>query len=361
MCLAAAAYFVPAQWLGRLLPGQSTVDSDAVAFRPGRVFATAGRVDIEGLERFEPDGEILFVTVSIDSDVSVLDWVESSLDDYVELRTRASVYGDRSSQDHREHNAMLMRTAKETALIAALDRLGLDATEGPSGVAFSAVIVDTAASESLEPGDVIVAVDGEPVTTVESLVRLMAVRLPGETAVLTVQHGERPERQVPVVLGAHPDNDGGFIGLHGVTERVELRDLPFGIDISPGSVGGPSAGLAFALTLLDLLTPGDLTGGLAVAVTGSISAEGGVGAVGGVRQKAAAARRAGADLFLVPQQQADQAAAGGAGMSVFGVASLGEALAVLGEHGGDVADLALSPASTQPLPAGMDHPGRSGP
>ena len=86
--LAAGLYFVPAQWVGRLLPGDSLVDDDAVAFLPGTAIATSGRVEADGIDVFDPDGEILLLTVAIDSDLTVLDWVRSSMDDTIELRSR---------------------------------------------------------------------------------------------------------------------------------------------------------------------------------------------------------------------------------------------------------------------------------
>jgi PDZ domain-containing protein len=117
-------------------------------------------------------------------------------------------------------------------------------------------------------------------------------------------------------------------------------EFPFEVEIDTGDVGGPSAGLAFTLALIDDLTPGDLTGGSAVAVTGTISGDGTVGPVGGTGQKAAAVRSAGFDLFLVPTADYDDAVAhAGGDLSVVSVDSIDEALAALGEHGGNIDDL----------------------
>ncbi len=117
-------------------------------------------------------------------------------------------------------------------------------------------------------------------------------------------------------------------------------DFPLDITIDTGDVGGPSAGLAFALAIIDDLTPGDLTGGADVAVTGTIAGDGTVGEVGGTGQKAAAARGAGASLFLVPtadyQDALDHA---GDDLEVVAVDSLDEALAALRDIGGTAEDL----------------------
>ena len=121
--------------------------------------------------------------------------------------------------------------------------------------------------------------------------------------------------------------DGGFHG-------------PFDVTIDTGDVGGPSAGLAFTLALIDDLTPGDLTGGGDVAVTGTIAGDGTVGPVGGTGQKAAAVRDEGITLFIVPTQDYEEAVArAGDDLQVVPVDNVDEALDALRERGGNVDDL----------------------
>ena len=331
----AASFFVPARWAGRLLPGDSVVDSGAVAFLPGAAIATSGRVEAEGIEVFDPDGEILLLTVSIDSDLTVVDWIRSSVDDSIELRSRESVYGDRSKGEQRDHNRNLMASAKDTATIVALERLGVHAADF-TGVLFLDTVAGGPADGLLEGTDVIRYIDGEPVTTVESLRTVLADLQPGTTATVTVEDSQTHElRDVEITLGSHPDSGGAFIGVSGVTERVERPQLPFDIVISSGNVGGPSAGLAFALTVLDVLTPGELTGGKRVAVTGSIGLDGSVGDVGGVAQKSVAARDAGAEVIIVPEASVDEALLGAGQVPVVGVETLDDALQALAARGGD--------------------------
>jgi PDZ domain-containing protein len=140
---------------------------------------------------------------------------------------------------------------------------------------------------------------------------------------------------IPVCAQARPDQlESAFLGV-----STETRDfdpgLPFTVDIDSGQVGGPSAGLAFTLTLLDALTPGSLTGTRTVAVTGTIQPDGTVGDVGGVVQKTAAAAAAGADVMLVPRGEAAQAEANPRGMTVIPVDDLDDALRALETIGGD--------------------------
>ena len=145
------------------------------------------------------------------------------------------------------------------------------------------------------------------------------------------------------VYGTHPDPErsGGFIGIEDITIRTVDAELPFDIQIDSGSIGGPSAGLAFTLTLIDLLTEGELTGGNRVAVTGTITGGGTVGNVGGVAQKAAAAEDQGAVMFIVPVESVEDAESTTDSLDIVGVASLEEALEALASLGGDIDELAL--------------------
>jgi PDZ domain-containing protein len=136
------------------------------------------------------------------------------------------------------------------------------------------------------------------------------------------------------------------IGVRGLVTRDEERNFPFDVSIDPGQVRGPSAGLAFTLAVLDVLTPGDLTGGHPVAVTGTIDGLGNVGPIGGAEYKAIAAREAGAELFLVPAGEEDIAASRvGDGVTIVPVATLDDALEALAEIGGNALDLETPVAS----------------
>ena len=334
-------FVVPAQWVGRVIPGHSVVDDDAVAFKPGSASGTGSRVFIAGVDQFEPEGSFLFTTVVIDDDVSIAEWIESSIRDSYDLRTRESVFGSRTATEQRERNLQLMQVSKDTAVVVALQRLGIQTIEA-SGVGFEETLEGEAADGNLFPGDVIVAIDDDPVTSLQSLQDLLATRGPGTVVVITVEDIESLERRdVDLTMGVHPDNDGGFIGIGGVAERLTDIVPPFDVDIESGTVGGPSAGLAFTLTILDLLTPGELTGGYDIAVTGTISLDENIGNVGGVRQKAAAANASGAELFIVPAASEDAALKGAGGMAVVGVETLDEALAALADLGGNVDQLEL--------------------
>lgn len=335
---------VPAQWVGRILPGDSIVDDGAVALKPGSARATDDRVSVVDLEVFEPEGEILFTTVAIDDQVTISDWVRSEFDDAVELRTRADVFGTRTASEQRERNLQLMQASKDTAVIAALEHLGVVAVI-ESGIGFNEVLEDGPAAGLLEVGEIIIALDDEVITGFQSLLDALEARPPGTEVILQLEDNDTGQlREQALTLGVHPDAErtGGFIGIGDVTVRAVDADLPFDVSIDSGTIGGPSAGLAFTLTLIDVLTPGELTGGNRVAVTGTISAAGQVGNVGGVAQKAAAAEAEGVSMFIVPIESVEAAESTTSDLRVVGVETLDDALAALADLGGDVEELALA-------------------
>lgn len=340
--LVAGYLVIPAQWVGRITPGHSIVDDGAVALKPGSARPTDERIEVVDLPTFEPAGEILFTTVAIDDQVTISDWVRSARDDAVILRTREEVFGTRTSEQQRERNLQLMAVSKDTAVVAALGYLGVEAVV-ESGVGFNQVVEGGPVEGLIEVGEIIVAIDDDLVTGIESLVTALEARAPGEIAVLTLEDAATGQiRTQEFELGVHPEGrPGGFIGIGDITIRAVDADLPFEISIDSGSVGGPSAGLAFTLSLIDLLTEGELTGGERVAVTGTITAGGTVGNVGGVAQKARAAENEGAVLFIVPIESVADAESTTDDLRIVGVETLGDAVAVLAELGGDVDELAL--------------------
>jgi PDZ domain-containing protein len=193
----------------------------------------------------------------------------------------------------------------------------------------------------LEPGDVITAIDGEPVRGTEDLVRILSGLEPGDEIELTVIHPDQAERTETLVLGTRPDGtDGGFLGV-ATSTAVDEKPLPLEVELDTGEVGGNSAGLALTLSVIDALTEGDLVGGRRVAVTGTIDVGGTVGLIGGIKQKAVAVDRADADVFLVPTALAEQARRHAGDTEVIGVDTLADALEALADLGGNARELAL--------------------
>ncbi len=352
VALVAAAFLVPAQWAGQIIPGHSVVDDEAAAVKPWFLSVTANHIDIVGAPTHEPEGEILFAAVSIDSSINVWEWFRYSNDDTVDVFPREWLFGSRTNEEERERDRVLMENSQHTATIVALEYLGYDAAIA-TGVYFTEIVEDSPAEDTLQIGDVVVALDNNPVTDIDSLLGLTHARSPGDTVTITVADFDTGAvRDETLTLTSHPeDNDDddadatsagvdddvdagvaaprGFIGLSNLYERVELAPDAPQVDFSTHDVGGPSAGLAFSLSIIDLLSEGELTGGAKVAVTGTISLDGTVGTVGGVKQKTAAARDQGIDLMIVPEPQLSEAEPHAGDMTLVGVNTLEAAVTAL--------------------------------
>jgi PDZ domain-containing protein len=313
------------------------IELDRVTIGPGGARPVEGLVSVgDGGEAFPAEGDILFTTVSLDDRVTVWDGLMAWLDDDVALFDKTEILGDRDEDESRQFNEELMEDSKTTAVRVALERLGYDVTSG-TGAEVAAVDPEQPAADVLAGGETVVAVDGDSVELGDDLVAAVREREPGEAVTLTVEDGDGGVRDETVELGERPDLEGeAYLGIGVGTRDLEV-DLPFAIDIDSGSVGGPSAGLAFTLAVLDVLTPGELTGGDEIATTGTINGLGEVGRVGGVAQKAAAVCDVGATVFLVPEAEVAEAETAACDdLEVVGVADLEAALDALAERGGNV-------------------------
>ena len=326
--------------------GAATVPLPYYAYRPGSVRDTEPLIAVADAETFPSTGEISYTTVSLRQS-TLFGMLAGWLDDDIDVFPREKVLGDRNAEENRTLNLQMMDTSKQVATQVALERLGHPVDVSITGETVVNVLPDMPADGVLEPGDTITAVDGEQLDEPDDLTRLLADDSPGDEVTITVEppSGSHP-RDVELALGADPDDpDRAVIGIE-VTGRGIDFDFPVDVTIDTGDVGGPSAGLAFTLAIIDDLTPGDLTGGADVAVTGTISSDGTVGPVGGTGQKAAAVRAQGYDVFLVPTADYDAAREHAGDVDVIAVDTLDEALAALADRGGNVDDL------PEPAPSG---------
>jgi PDZ domain-containing protein len=202
-----------------------------------------------------------------------------------------------SEEDRDRQTAAEMRRSERIASLVALRELGYDVDARLLGALVAGVLSDAPAAGELETGDVIVAVDGRRVRTPDELRAAIARRQPGDDVRLTVRRRGR-KLDVTVDTIRTPGEPGRpFIGIQ-VDQAADI-DLPIDVDIDLGRVGGPSAGLPFALEISRLLGR-DVTDGCRVAATGELAFDGSVISVGGIPQKTIGARRADVDVFLVP-------------------------------------------------------------
>ena len=309
-------------------------------FRPGSVQALSDKVIITRGERFDPVGEVYFTTVRQDSTVNGWEYLEAKLKGSLTLIEEDKVLGGRSRDENRVFNMRLMRVSKSTAVAVALRHLGIEPIVA-TGVGMAQV--GGPSTGLLTTDDVILSVDGMPIREAMDLVRAIGGRIPGDVVSLEVEpvRGGR-SRVVEVTLGAREDDPAvGLLGVVPQTRWEDVEDLPVDVLVNTGGVGGNSAGLALTLSILDLVTPGELTGGLRVATTGTIDMDGNVGSIGGIIQKVVAAERGGIDLFLVPVRELGDAREHSGGLTVEGVATLDDALAARARHGGETRDLTL--------------------
>ncbi len=312
-----------------------------VALVPGSARPTEDLVDVSGLDVFPSDGEVLFTTVRLKTRPNIWEYLWLTNDSDANVVPEEVIFGDRTPAENREANLQAMTDSKEVAVSVALAQLGYEAVT-PTGVFVADVVAGSAADGVLERGDVLLAVDGVEILTDTELVDELSDRRAGDTVVFSLQrHTLEETEELELTLGGRDeDPDAGFLGVAPQT-RIEMStDLPFEVDIDSGSVGGPSAGLAFTLAILDQLTEGELTGGTEIAVTGTMSIDGRVGSVGGVPQKAAAVRELGIEVFIVPRALgedvlAEVEARAGDELRIIAVDDLEEALAVLETLGGD--------------------------
>lgn len=278
-----------------------------VVERPGPAYDTLGSTESGGVEQplidipdattYPVEGELSLLTVYVDgSRENPLTWLDVAvawLDPSRAVLPVDSVFPEgKTEQESDEENARAMVDSQQDAVAAALTELGV---AYGSLVTVVEVLDDGAAAGRLEAGDRIVDVAGEPVTTVDELRAALEVRGVGVPVDLGIERDGVPTT-VTVEPRASEEDGSAVLGIYAGADY----DFPFEVDVRLQGVGGPSAGMIFALAIYDRLSPGALTGGEEIAGTGTIDAAGRVGAIGGIVQKAFGARDAGADWLLLP-------------------------------------------------------------
>ena len=324
-----------------IAPGEAMTVSSRIGFMPTKEGDAVP-------QRYVADNGIRFVT-AFGGQLSILDSILGWLDPYVRVDTYTEHFGEQTPTSSRRLGFQAMTGAKQIAEYVAMSKVGLEASlkEGP--ILVEQVICQDAPSENsacvnLQVGEQITHINGVATQTLSLLAAQMKDRKVGESVVLTVlpyvapnEESERKPKKVTVTLMASPDDERAIVGFIPADTRV--TSLPFDVNISTADIGGPSAGLAFTLALLDELTEGNLMGKGRVAATGTMDENQNVGAIGALEQKAVAVRDAGVTLFLVPAGQSPDEmkaarAAAGSGVRIVQVATLDDALKELRRNGG---------------------------
>jgi len=301
---------------------------------PGGTLNLESRVSVIGAKTYRANGDIMLLFVQERAHINLWDWLQAKLDSNIDLVKQVDVTDGNSQQEADEQDVCDMSQSQISAQVAALTTLGYHVAASP-GLEVADLPAGLPAVKVLQPCDQIVAADGHEIKQPDDLSKIIRAHRVGTTVALTiVRAGHTLTAHVPVVA----EQQTHIIGV----DVVVRFKLPLQIDLNTADVSGPSAGLAMALTIIDVLSSGDLTGGKRVAVTGTIDPDGQVGEIGGLPQKAIAARAAHAQIFIVPacsddpcrQDLATARKRVGKNVELKTVATLAQALQVLRAAGG---------------------------
>lgn len=317
--------------LAVLLPTPYVVES------PGPTFNTIGEnqstplIQIEGREAFPAAGHLdlttVYVTGGPQGRVNIFDAFEAWVDPTEAVLPVELVYLPGTTQsDIQEQNSLAMDSSQETAVAAALTQMDIDYSQQLFVAGFAE---ESAAEGKLMEDDRLLEIMGVTITDID-LLRDELNTSAGEPVEITVdRNGETVTERITPHESAEGDFQlGVFLG--------ENFDFPFTVNIALNNVGGPSAGMMFALGIVDKLTEGDMTGGKFFAGTGTINSAGTVGPIGGIAQKMAGAASAGAEFFLAPAANCGDVRGNiPDGLEVFSVETLDQAATVVQTIGAD--------------------------
>lgn len=277
-----------------------------VSLGPGPTFDTLGEIDgkqvvqIEGTQTHPTTGHLNMTTVSQRDDLSLAEALSLWVSGEEQLVPRDLIYPPGKSRDEVDKaNDADFKNSEDSAQYAALGYL-----KYPEAVTVASVSESGPSNGKLKPGDAIDSVDRKPVANVEQFTSLLKSTKPGQVVTIDYRRKNEAPGVAEVTLGTNKDRDYGFLGV----AVMDASWAPFTVDFNLANIGGPSAGLMFSLAVVDKLTTGDLAGSTFIAGTGTITTDGKVGPIGGITHKMAAARAAGATVFLVPAKNCYEAA-----------------------------------------------------
>jgi len=299
-----------------------------VSLGPGPTFDTLGEVDgkqvvqIEGTQTHPTTGHLNMTTVSQRDDLTLGEAMSLWISGQEQLVPRDLIYPPGKSRDEVDQaNNADFKTSEDSAQYAALGYL-----KYPEAVTIATVTDPGPSAGKLKAGDAIDAVNRTPVSNVEQFTSLLKNTKPGQVVTIDYRRKNEPAGVAEITLGTNKDRDYGFMGV----AVLDAPWAPFTVDFNLANIGGPSAGLMFSLAVVDKLTTGDLAGSTFVAGTGTITVDGKVGPIGGITHKMAAARAAGASVFLVPAKNCYEAMSDvPSGLKLVKVETLGSAVDAL--------------------------------
>jgi len=345
------------------------------ALTPGSAPEVSGLIKVPSAHRHLHKGSVLLVYVEL-TELRALYYPFFWLDPNAAIYPSSEILGSESTAQYATEGEIDMSTAQQAATVVALQQLGYKVPVVALGALVYGILPGTPAAGALQVGDVISQVNGVKVPTYLSFSARLEALAPFATVHVVVSaypagkprtvtfklgvfrttvagsydcfsEGEGTKYKVTqfvagsggksrplACMGIYPQGSGGA-AVDGTAFRI--GSLPVKVDLSSEGIVGPSAGLAFTLGLMEELDPADLTGGLKVGATGTMSIDGSVGDVGGVAQKTVAVRGAGASVFFVPPQEYKVAKAhAGSHLKVYSVSTIGQAVRILESLGGRI-------------------------
>ncbi|HHX76980.1 MAG TPA: PDZ domain-containing protein [Firmicutes bacterium] len=229
--------------------------------------------------------------------------------------------------DQQKYNELMQLWMEESQALAktlALRRAGYAVPIESEGVLVVEVLPDSPVREVLLPNDIIKEIDGERVTVTDEFISLLQKRNPGEEVALSFERNGEILRETFTTVTHTTEEDKAALRI--LVRTLWQPNLPLDIEINTGGISGPSAGMMFVLEILNQLEPQDITGGKKIAGTGTVDLNEEIGAIGGVKQKVIAAEASGAEIFLVPEENYDEALKTAKKIKVVAVKNLQEVL-----------------------------------
>ena len=283
----------------------SLIKVPVAILRPGPATNTLGTIDgksvisIEGATTYPTDGQLLFTTVSLAGGpqypVSAIEWAWTKLTDRnAQFYPESAFFQEGQTADEvQQESTAEMTGSQEIAQTVALRAAGFTVGEK---IEVAAVSSDAPSGKVFHVGDILLTINGKTIDRIDDPINALDDVKAGTEVPVTVERGGA-QVSFEAKTGARPDNGKAYLGIVPNPKYT----FPVKVTVNAGDVGGPSAGTMFSLAIYDKLTSGSLTGGKSIAGTGTISEDGTVGPIGGVRQKMIGARDAGATYFLAPE------------------------------------------------------------
>jgi Lon-like protease len=285
-------------------------------------------IRIKGVDP-HPSSSLYLTTVYSDMDTTVAKWLQNQLSQEALLVPKRDVIPpSKSLQDYNKMVGDMMEESKTVAKVVALQRSGYQFDVTGQGARVQSLMPASTVEGVLKAGDVVVAAEGQQISAATDLVNLVRRQKPGSTLSLSVQ---RDGEAMDIEANTKESDSEPGIAVMGILIQTHMfgANLPVQVDIDTENIGGPSAGLMFALGIVDGLDPNGITFGHKIAGTGTLSLDGTVGPIGGIAQKVVGAEQQGAEYFLSPADNYAEAVRATHGMKVVRVEKIDDAITFL--------------------------------